>query len=459
MSIITCLFEFDVSAARRASLPLLALAVGACGSNTEPQITIVQDDAGGEAAPSDGGLDVAPDAGDPGGPPKCVATGGGTTAPTARDDSAGALDATGKQLLVFGGDTDATACGASPTPAHVGDTWLLDVGCGTFKQVDGTGPSARARHAITEDRTATGAGRALLFGGRTRPAGGTGAFTPLNDVWSFDFATTSWSELATTGTKPTPRYDTSIAVSAKRSKLYLFGGNVSTSALTFSPRSDTFVLDLATKTWAGVGDPAGAKPQPRELHAVALDDDAGVLYLHSGADERASTGPFFDDLWALDLETEAWSEITTHGDPPLGRIAHHMEFDRATKHLVIFGGHDDGDVGNQNDVWTIDPTAASPTWTKLALGDALSKKGTGACTLPADFTTIDKRSPERRASFVFGARADGQGFYVYGGKSDCGLLADGWWFSAASSSWTQTLKSPVGLSCLRYSTTCSALCG
>ena len=452
-------FLFNARVLARGSLSSLALLVAACGGNNEPQVTIVQDDGGLDAPTLDGAADVAPDAGDPGGPPKCTSTGGGTSAPAARGDSAGALDATGTKLLVFGGDTDVAPCGGTPTHTHVGDTWLLDVGCGTFAQIDGTGPSARARHSITEDGTATGAGRALLFGGRTRPAGSTAAYTLMNDVWSFDFATTSWTEVATTGTKPSARYNSAIAVSAKRSKLYVFGGSVSTSGLSFTPRSDTFALDLKTNTWAAVGDSAAAKPQPRLFHAVALDDAAGVLYVHSGADERAFTGPFFDDLWALDLETESWKQVTTTGDVPRGRIAHRMVFDRTTKKLVVFGGHDDGDVGNQNDVWTIDPSADAPAWSRLPLGDTLNKKGTGACNFPPDFTTIDKLSPERREAFVLGARADGQGFYVYGGESDCGLVADGWWFSGASSTWTQTLKSPVGLSCLRYSSTCSALCG
>ncbi|MEO7096479.1 MAG: kelch repeat-containing protein, partial [Polyangiales bacterium] len=198
---------------------------------------------------------------------------------------------------------------------------------------------------------------------------------------------------------------------------------------------------------------------PRVFHAIALDDDAGVLYVHGGADERAATGPYFDDLWALDLAKEQWTGVSTAGDVPRGRIGHHMVFDHTTKKLLVFGGRDDGAVGRENDVWTIDPRAATPTWSKLPLGDAPGTPSTAACTFAADFTTVDRLSPERRAAFVFGARPDGHGFVVYGGKSDCGLLGDAWWLSPAASAWTQMVKSPVGLSCLRYSTTCGALCG
>jgi hypothetical protein len=448
----------SLSSFPRFFLSIVAALATACGSS-DPQVTIIGADAGPDVA-TDVAVETSADAGiDPTAPPKCEGTPSAGAAPLPRGDGAGALDGLGKQLLVFGGDTDVALCGSTPTHTHAGDTWLLDVGCGTFKQVEGTGPSARARHVVTEDPTATGAGRALLFGGRTRPAGSTSAYTLMNDVWAFDFGTSAWSEVTTTGTKPSPRYNTAAVVSAKRKMLYVFGGSVSTSGLTFTPRADTFGLDLTTNAWRGVGDPGAARPQPRLFHAAALDDDGGVLYVHAGADERAFTGPFFEDLWALDLATETWTSISTTGEVPRGRISHHMVFDRSKKQLVIFGGHDDGDVGNQNDVWTIDPKATSPTWTKLALGDALNKKSTKACDFAPDFTTIDKLSPERRQAYVFGARTDGRGFYVYGGKSDCGLLADGWWFSGGTSTWTQTLKSPVGLSCLRYSTTCSGLCG
>jgi N-acetylneuraminic acid mutarotase len=455
MKSLTSLFTFP-----RLSAPILGVLAVACGGSNDPQVVIIQEDGGPEVA-ADVAAEASPDAGgiDPGAPPKCEGAPPGGTAPAPRGDSAGALDTAGKQLLVFGGDTDVAPCGGVPTHTHVSDTWLLDVGCGTFRQLEGTGPSARARHAITEDRTAVGAGKALLFGGRTRPAGSTAAYTLMNDVWSFDFATSQWSEIPTTGGKPSARYNTGIAVSSKRKMLYVFGGSVSTSGLSFTPRADTFALDLTTNAWRGVGDPAALRPQPRLFHAVALDDDAGVLYVHAGADENAFTGPFFDDLWALDLETETWKSVFTSGDVPRGRISHHMAFDRTTKQLVVFGGHDDGDVGNQNDVWTIDPRATNPTWKKLPLGDAFNKKGAGACDFPPDFTTIDKLSPERRQAYVFGARPDGHGFVVYGGKSDCGLVADAWWFSGGASTWTPMLKSPVGLSCLRYSTTCSGLCG
>jgi hypothetical protein len=98
-------------------------------------------------------------------------------------------------------------------------------------------------------------------------------------------------------------------------------------------------------------------------------------------------------------------------------------------------------------------------WKKLPHGDVYKTPPKGTCDFPPDFTTIDTEAPERRASFVIGTRVDGRAFVVYGGRSDCGLLADAWWWSGGNEAWTNVVKSPVGLSCLRYSTTCGGLCG
>ena len=446
------------------AVALASLSV-ACGGDKTPTYVFAPDD-GGDAlgdAVADGASDVvvdAPvDAPDPGASvPTCASpdAGVGSSAPAPRGDHVGALDPSGKQLLVFGGDTASAVCGDPPAHTHVGDTWLLDVGCGSFREVTASAnPGARARMSMATD---VAGHRAILFGGRTR-SGTSGPYTELGDVWAFDFTSETWSAFSPTGTAPTPRSNSALVISQKLSKAYVFGGNVSTSGTAFTPRNDTFSFDLKTSEWKAVAESSSTKPPARLFHAMAIDDDAGVLYVYGGGDENAFTGPFLDDVWALDLKTEAWTLVATSGDVPQSRILHSMVYDSGKKRLVVFGGHDDGQIGNQNDVWTLDPKATPATWKKLSLGDAFNKASTKSCNFPADFTTIDKASPERRESFALGARPDGRGFVIYGGKSDCGLVADAWWFNGASEQWSPVVKSPVGLSCLRYSTTCAGLCG
>ena len=371
----------------------------------------------------------------------------------ARGDGAGALDATGAKMLVFGGDKAVAVCGDIPAHTNASDTWILDVGgCAWRAVAAGAGPGARARHAAVLDHDKN---RALIFGGRTR-AGTSGPYTLMNDVWSFDFATEAWSKVAATGALPSAR--SNAAAVLDHGKLIVFGGSTSTDGLQFIPQNDTFSLDLATNVWSAVAS-TSTKPPARLFHAMAVDEASRVAYLFSGGGANAFMGPFFTDVWALDLAAQTWSQVTTTGDAPRGRINHGMVYDASRKRLVTFAGHDDGPLGNGNDLFALDLTASPAAWTNLSKGDVPNKAPNGQCGFPPDFTTIDKAAPERRSAFVFAPRVDGSGFMVFGGKSDCGVLSDAWYWSASSLRWTTLKATPVGLSCLRTSTTCSGLCG
>jgi N-acetylneuraminic acid mutarotase len=341
-----------------------------------------------------------------------------------------------------------------------GETFVLDVGCGVWTQMkNGTAPPARARHAMATDFDND---RAYLFGGRTR-AGTSGPYTLFNDVWSFDFKQNVWAQVTTSGTGPTARSNTAIAIDAKGKQLVVFGGNTSTDGLTFTPQSDTFVMDLASGAWKQIAQ-AGAPPA-RLFHAMAIDQDARVAYVFSGGDANAFTGPFLSDVWALDLANETWSKVDTTGDGPDGRIKHSLAFDSVAKRLVTFGGHDDGtaqmgDPGNENRAYALDVTKKPAVWSKLDGGETVSNAQASQCNFPADFTKIDTAVPERRSAFAFGASKDGRALVIHGGDSDCGVLTDAWYFGGGQTGgWAVSKDNPVGQSCLRTQTTCKNLCG
>jgi hypothetical protein len=365
-------------------------------------------------------------------------------------DHAGALDAAGTHAILFGGDTSVTPCGQAPAAAFIGTTWYVDVACGAYEQLDGAAPSPRAKHAMVS----TGK-TAYLFGGRYR-AGKSGAYTLYNDVWAFDFSSKTWSEVQTSGTAPSPRASTAIAYDAKRERLVLFGGNSSTNGLAFKPEADTFTFDLKTNTWTKLDTPMA--PKARLFHTLVVNPDSDKAYLYSGGDENAFAGPFLKDAHALDLASGAWAPLQTSGDVPLARINAGGFYDSMHKKIVIFGGHDDGKLGNQNEIYTLSTESTPAVWERLPGGDTFANPSTALCDFPADFTTIDKGAPERRAQFAFAPRLDGKGVFVMGGKTDCGATSDAWWWSAASTKWTAVQETPVGLSCLRFSTTCRSMC-
>ena len=429
----------------RLDFPIAALAsllLAACSSSPTTATT----------AGSDRGADAAPTGLDPSGEPPAAcrsgASGGGIPIP--RGDTAGALSPLADTLVMFGGDTATAPCGGVAAHTHVGDTWLFDLNCRVWREAKISGPTARSRHALIADPSR---GRALLFGGRTRAAS-SGPYTLFSDVWSFDFKSEIWERALTTGVAPSARSNAAIALDAKANRLTVFGGSDSTSGLAFAPLADTWSLDLTTLAWSPIS--TSSAPPARLFHAMAVDDQSRTAYVFSGGDAQAFTGPFMRDIWAFDLVTPAWRQVVTTGDPPTGRIKHGMTFDTASRRLLVFGGHDDGAVGNRNDVHSLD--VATGQWAEVTSGDVFHTPSTAACVFAPDFTTIDLAAPERRSAFVFAPRADGHGFAVAQGVGDCGLLGDAHWFGAGKSLWTPLKPSVVGLSCLRAQTTCTGLC-
>lgn len=432
-----------------AAASVAALLSVACSSTTVVQAQPpVEEDAGAEASTPDG---LSAD----GERPACTGTSGASTAtPDPRGDAAGALDPTARRFVLFGGDVAVPICPNVPTAKFVGDTWVLDVACGEWRKLDAQGPSARSRLASTTDTTR---GRGIFFGGRYRQ-GTSGAYTLYNDVWAFDFAAETWAQLPTTGTGPSARANATAVYDAEGDRVIVFGGNSSTNGLSFKPEADAFALDLKTNAWSPVG-ANGTKPRGRLFHSMAIDATTRTAYVFSGGDENAFLGPFFKDVFALDLATDTWREVAATGDTPLGRINGAATFDSAQKRLLVFGGHDDGQVGNQNDLYALDVSVTPAVWSRVEGGDTFNKPSAGQCDFAPDFTNVDKNRPDRRGAFAFGVRKDGRGLVLFGGKTDCGLAADAWWMAAGSAKFTPVNQSPVGLSCVRVSTTCKGLCG
>ncbi|HEY8042345.1 MAG TPA: kelch repeat-containing protein [Polyangiaceae bacterium] len=403
-------------------------------------------------AGDDGAVALSPN----GDPPACANPAEPSDDPPPLADVQGVLDVTATKFVAFGGDTGTPSCGQPPAVhKFIGSTYVMDVACGAWQKAAGPGPSARGRMAMALDPTAN---HAVLFGGRTSPSGST--YTVYGDVWTFDFATAAWSQVQTSGTGPSARANTAAVVDATANTLVVFGGNTSTDGATFTPQNDTWTLDLGSGAWKAIAT-GGSKPPAREFHAMALDRDARVAYVFAGGDANAFFGPFLSDVWALDLASGTWKQVQTTGTGPGGRIEPALVFDAASKRLVAFAGHDDGATGNENDVFALDLTASPATWSKIPGGDTPGTPATGQCTFPPDFTHVDVKSPERRSAFAWGPRVDGRGFAVFAGDSDCGLLADSWWWSGGSGNerWATLKASPVGLSCLRTQTTCKGLCG
>src|SRR5687767_3478533 len=139
-----------------------------------------------------------------------------------------------------------------------------------------------------------------------------------------------------------------------------------------TPSSSALATPAPTPTakplaWASL-DVVG--PAAREDHTWTVDPGGDVAYLFGGRDGTT----VFDDTWAFDLSTDAWTRLEPSGGPP-ARFGHEAAWVSGVG-LVVFAGQADASTFF-NDLWAYDP--ASEAWTELPGGEAQPTARYGSC--------------------------------------------------------------------------------
>lgn len=218
-----------------------------------------------------------------------------------------------------------------------------------------------------------------------------------------------WTQLATTGTAPTPRNNASLTYDPVAHRLVVFGGRSSAGDL-----NDLWSLDLATTTWTQLT-PAGPMPEPRSTHNAVYDPGAQQMLIWSG--RLASV--FYNDVWALDLATNTWHKFAPEGVGPNTRYGTGAIFDPVASRLVTFAGFTE--EGRFDDTWAFETTTA--TWSNLGL----------------------VTNPGRRCLHTASYDPLGQRMIIYGGQRN-GSLGDLWSLDLNAHVWTELTPatSPIG---------------
>ena len=364
--------------------------------------------------------------------------------PAARSETMSIFDPDGRRVVFFGGD-DGPPINCNPAPHAVGELWVYHADCGTFelKTTAGEGPGARARGMAAYDSKRH---RMLVFGGRFRAAS-TGPYQIFNDVWALDLNTFVWSELSTTGPPPEPRSNPAGGYDEVADRLLVFGGNTSTDGAFFQPVGDLWELDLENLSWAPILN--GGAPPARLQHTATIDPTGRRMFIYGGT--ASFFGPFVGDLWALNLENDTWSLLHPGPDggvPPFpdGRIGSTLAFDAASDRPILFGGHDFGAVGNNNDTWFFN--LQNNRWEEVVPPEIANNDGS-FCLFPPDFTIPNLSAPERRSAQLAAFDEEEGQWILFGGKTDCGIIDDLWRFDAASGVWTEERASTTGETCAR----------
>lgn len=352
----------------------------------------------------------------------------GGPGPSGRFGHTAVYDPLRDRMLVFGGSDGA---------ANLDDVWELPLATNQWNPIDpgSSTPGVRQRHAAIYDPARD---RMLIFGGSD------GTFR--HDTWSLELSgVPEWSEVDTSGTRPSPRASAGMVFDPALDRIVLFGGDDG------GARSDVWTLSLrGTSAWTPLV-PPGAAPPARGGHSMVYDPARHRILISGGANSpwfltdtwalglspgdawneiampslrRAHNAvldaprdrmlvfagddgiTYLDDLWALSLGgVPAWSPLSAQGTLPARRVLHSSILDGARDRVLVFGGR--GLDGHRNDLWEL--SLASPaTWT------ALHPAGNAPPPRRGHSAVLD---PARDRMIVFGG---------YGGYDPSFLLNDAW---------------------------------
>ena len=372
--------------------------------------------------------------------------------PQRRSEHAGVYDAEGHQLVIFGGSTGVPVMCGYPTPTFETETWIYDIACDRWRVLDGAAPPGRVRHMAAYDSAER---RMIIWGGRQGAPGG--GYIAMDDAWALDLETETWSQLPTTAA-PQARVNGAFVYDASRHRVILFGGNTSTS-IEYIANDDIWTLDLNTNTWAPLQVASSASPSKRLFPAALWDNTRDRMVIYGGSDETAfgNNAKYFDDTWALDFSgtVPTWIPLDDGGYRPPGRFWGRFVYSDSADAYFLFGGHDDGNLGNRNDLHRMYPDSGG--WEVVRQGDTYNKPANGFCDFPPDFTNVDMDSPERRSGHIFVGAGDQA--WTIAGKTDCGVIDDCFEVDLQSGEWTELTTPTTGETCLRGGgLSCTSMC-
>lgn len=312
--------------------------------------------------------------------------------PLVYDQLAYAPDA--ERVLMVGGHVG--YCWGSGVPGNHG-VWSFDAGPRTWTQLTTEAPG-HADGAAYDAR----AGRLVAwFSYATQSACNTDVLpTSIAETWAFDWRTGTWENRQPASSPPAGLLmgGAQIVYDARVGKVIMFGGLdltmfaalldglPVTNAELFSDR--TWAYDYEANTWTDLG--ASNPPPGRNSHMMVYDPDTERVLLFGGGDFDQN----FNDLWAYDSESNAWTEL----DPPTRptrRAYATMAYDTSAHRVVLFGGVNYWDYPRPNQTWTYDP--ATNEWALQNPEVAPSRRGWGgmAYSIKANVVVMYGGGPSR----------------------------------------------------------------
>lgn len=268
-------------------------------------------------------------------------TPGAGPAPSARRNASAILDPVENRMVIFGGTTAGTA-------SSLNDVWGFDLDTNTWVNLTpAVGPPAPAPRLAPASIYDPHGHQMITWSGQ--------AFQVFfNDVWSFDLAANTWSQFTPSGGPPNVRYGVGYAFDPVARDLVTFAGFTNSGRF-----DDVWRFNDQAETWTDVS--MGIAPGERCLHSACYDAIGHRMIMHAG---QNNSGPL-DDLWALDLDTDTWTQLTP-SPKPSARYFTSFVYDEANRRATLFGGQTATVKVNEAwvfDLWTNEWTQLTPAGT------------------------------------------------------------------------------------------------
>lgn len=235
--------------------------------------------------------------------------------------------------------------------ATLGDLWSFELATGTWSEVDDQdAPPPRYCHCATylPDQH-----QLLLVGGRNLR----GPLAPA--AWTYDLATRVWQ--AIDGDLPTGVIGCSVVWMPSHpggGRAVLFGGQSPTAL-----PQETWIYDPAARTFSLL---LTATTPPGRRDAMMAADPAGRVLLWSGALSvfPPENARFLEDFWAYDGND--WVEVSALGTAPAPRRYAASAFDPGRREWIIYSGTKETEQFDE--LWRFDAT--TDTWSLLPVTGA-----------------------------------------------------------------------------------------
>lgn len=223
-------------------------------------------------------------------------------------------------------------------------TWVLDVATSQWTDLgiaDTPPGSVGCAMAYSPDDDAT-----ILFGG-----GGLGQYD--DGTYRFDAEVPAWTRLDAAG--PSARYDAVLRWIGPGEPLLLFGGALGAIGQGF--HADVWRFDVATETWTEmVAD--GAAPPGRRVGWLAVEPDLSGFVVGMGV-TGIQPQQVLSDLWRFDFSARRWTEQAPANAPPARGFSPWLPAGAGTVGLLL-GGFDNQTP--RADLWRLLPPEGDTRW-------------------------------------------------------------------------------------------------